>query len=107
MIEAKRKEALVLKVASFAQDVLTDKDQEILAKILTTEPMLKALGQVYAYAMNSHYEFRAVDFSVPEEQHKASAMQGHIQGCLRAIDILFQLITLPEETQDDSPDTDA
>jgi hypothetical protein len=105
MIDQKQRENLTQKVAAFSQDVLTDKDKDVLARIITTEPMLKALGQIYGFATNSYLQFGGVDLSNESERHKASALQGHIQGYFGAIDLLFQLITLPEEIEDDEPES--
>ncbi len=78
----------------------TDKDQELLTAMLTSETGLKALGRVMAWANYSTTGFMQVDLATQTGLRDAMSLQGRINGYFSAVELLFGLITLPEETED-------
>ena len=89
---------LMGKMTQMAGQPLTDKDIESLEKMLSSEPLLKALGQLYASAFNQAQEFMNVDFAQPESVAVASRIQGAVRGAMSMIQDIFNL-TLQEEIE--------
>jgi hypothetical protein len=89
------------RIKTHSDELLTDKDKEVLTTMLTCEPGLKAFGKIYALANAYPSGFMQIDFSTAKGASDAAQLQGHIKGLLSAVDVLFNLVTLPEENEDD------
>jgi len=101
------KSNILNRIVDYSKEDLTDKDIEILVKIFSTEPMLKALGRVYSIAQVLPLQLVSVDLGDPSAVAAASRHQGKIEGLHNSIDYLLQLVTLPqEEDEDGSTDTE-
>lgn len=86
---------------------LEDKDVEVLADILHTEPMLKALGRIRASLDDAAFALVNADLGDERQRAAASRLQGNVHGGLGFIDTLIALAseTLPEDEDNDSPAT--
>jgi len=86
---------------------MEDKDVEMLADILHTEPMLKALGRIRAGADMAAFSLVNTDLGKEPERHAASRLQGIVHGSIGVIDTLIGLASepLPEDIDDGSPAT--
>lgn len=105
-ITQKQKENLLQKIqVDYFGAPITDKDQGILADILHTEPMLKALGRIKADTENMALSLMNADLGDEKERHQASIVQGMVRGRIQTIEALMDLAALPEEQEDGSPAT--
>jgi hypothetical protein len=93
------------RIAAYQMDALTEKDQEVLCGLIHTEPMLKALGQLLAFANGLPHSMIQLRLTDPEQLEQAIRTQGLAQGYIQSIESLLALITLPEETDDDDSTT--
>ena len=107
LLNEEQKAGLWIKIhqAQFAQ--MSEKDLEVLAGILRTEPMVKALGQIYAGCNSLPAQFVGLDLMDDEDRGKGIKLQGLIQGGVDFIDGLLSLVTLPEERSDDGTEPPA
>jgi len=83
------------------KEPLTDKDKEAVTLLLTSEPGSKALGRVLEAAENLPKALMSLDLSTPIGMRDATHLQGRVAGYVHAIEIIFDLITLPEESEND------
>ena len=79
----------------------TDKDQELLTAMLTSETGLKAVGKVMAWANLAVTGFMQVDLATEMGRKDAMNLQGRISGYFHGVELLFGLITLPEEEENE------
>jgi len=86
---------------------LEDRDVEVLADILHTEPMLKALGRLRAGAQMAAFNLVNANLGDERERAAASRLQGTVHGTLGVIDTLISLASepLPEDIDDGSSAT--
>ncbi len=82
---------------------LTEKDIEVITGILHSESMLKALGRVYGMAHELPTTLLKANLEDPTERGQAIRVQGMVQGYLNAIELLLDLVVLPEGDDDVSP----
>lgn len=102
-ITERQKENLLAKIqGEYYGSVITDKDQGVLADILHTEPMLRALGRIKADVENLALSLVNVDLGDESQRHQASAIQGIVRGTIATIEALLGLASLPEEKEDDT-----
>lgn len=98
-MDAAEKKRLFVVISGLSGDTWSDKEKEILEKILHTEVVLKAFkvldDQVKTRA---YFGFMSIDFTNPDAASKAAFLQGNLRGALGAVDALFEL-TLQEETE--------
>ena len=101
MISQEHKTRLWEQVQTAGPIVLTEKDQDLLAKMISSEPMVKALSAIWYDVVLQPSQFMGLDLSEPGQVVEGAKIQGRAQGMLNAIELLFNLITLPEEDLDD------
>ena len=102
-LDTEQAESLQRKIAeTYKGAPMEDKDVEVLADILHTEPMLKALGRLRADAEEAAFGLITVDLGNEVGRHTASRLQGAVRGRLGTIEALIGLATLPEENEDGS-----
>ena len=82
---------------------LEERDVEMLADILHTEPMLKALGRIRGAADQAAFNLVNANLGDEKERHAASRLQGVVHGSIGVIDTIIGLASLPEDMDDDSP----
>lgn len=88
---------------SLAGVSLSDKDVDVLGKILGSEPMLKALAVLYSQANAAPSDLLRMNLDDPQQRHDATLLQGAIAGLVNGIEALFALATdkSPEDEDDD------
>ena len=96
-ISAEQRSNLFAKIRSLMVAEITDQDKDLLFDLLHTEPLLKALGQVLALANELPMQILGVDLTDPETRNAAIQCQGQFQGYINSLEVLFDLIALPEE----------
>jgi len=101
-ITEERKAALLEKIQQYQNAGLEEKEVELLCGILQSETMLKALGQIVAMAKETPQQILNFVLTTPEGLDQGIRTQGFALGLLNAIECLYALITLPEETSDDN-----
>lgn len=99
-----RKAGIWDKLRAMGDEPLTPKDVEALTMMLTCEPGLKGLGRLAVFADESARGFVALDLGTPQGVAEGLKLQGRIQGYLHSLEVLYGLITLPEE--DENVDSD-
>ena len=100
-ISQERRANIWKSIMGFIDEPLTDKDEEILEQVFSMESFCKAMGKVYARAQATPMQIMGVNLASSEGQCSGSQMQGQVYGLLGAVDILLDLITLPEEIDDE------
>jgi hypothetical protein len=106
-ITSKQKDGLLQKIgAEYFGAPISDKDQGVLADLLHTEPLLKALGRIKADTEQMAMNLVNANLGDEQERHQASVVQGIVRGRINTIEALLDLATLPEEEEDDEPATD-
>jgi hypothetical protein len=106
-ITSEQKERLWERLQAYDGQPLTEKEQETLVGLLHSEPMVKALSQLLRSTNDLPGEyFTQFNLADPLGVAQAIKLQGVITGNIQAIEALFSLITLPEEKQDDEPESD-
>jgi len=104
-LSLKQKDNLLEKISGeYFGMALTDKEQGILAEILYTEPVLKALGRIKADTDNMAMNLVNADLGDEIQRHQASVIQGIVRGRINTIEALLDLASLPEEEDDDAAD---
>ena len=87
-------------------DSMSQKDVEVLCNIIHSEPMLKALALLYKNAQEVPMQFLQLNLGDDSQRAVASELQGRAKGIISTIDSLLDIITLPEEEDNGSTDTD-
>jgi hypothetical protein len=101
MIEEARKEQIQKRIVEFSTQELNDKDVDVLVQIYNSEPMLKALGKCFAVSQALPSLMMSLDLGDPVQVATASRVQGRVQGVTETIDYLLQMVTLPQEDEED------
>ncbi len=101
MISADFAEKLYTRMQEHSATVLDSEEIEILAKLISSDVMLKALGQAFAFCRNTEGEMSRIDMSQPGSVLDFAKAQGQIQGVNHIITGLLGLITEKDEEDDE------
>ena len=97
-----QKQRLLDKISGeFFGSAISDQDQGILADILHTEPLLRALGRIKADTDIMAMNLVNADLGDESQRHGASVVQGIVRGRINTIEALLDLASLPEEENDE------
>lgn len=82
-----------------AQEEMTSQEKEIVCKMLTSQPLLKLLGQIWLIGAGQN--IHQLDLMTPEGIANACKVQGKAEGVVYAFELLFSAVT--EEVNLDIP----
>ena len=103
MLTVERKEKYWNLMQEQGGEPLLDKDLEAITMMMTSQPGLKAFGRIFAAANTLPRAIMTLDLSTEVGRRDAVQLQGRVAGYIHAIEIIFDLITLPEEDEDEQP----
>lgn len=84
---------------------LTDKDKEVLGRLVNSEPVLKGLAQVVRMGLNGAGDFfKSANVLDPAQQMQVLRLQGSVDGTLLAVQNLINLAIVEEDEEEDNSD---
>jgi hypothetical protein len=86
---------------------LTDKEAELLGRLLNSEPLIRALTVIYWQSRQIPMEFANMDLLDPKGAREATLAQGQMVGIRNTIEALLQLTEVPgDEEEEESGETE-
>lgn len=102
MIKAEFAEKLYIRILEHSVSQLTGEELETLSKLMSSDVMLKALGQGLGYCRVIEAEMAKLNMAEPGSVIEFTKGQGQIQGINKMVEGLLNLITEKEEGDDNS-----
>ncbi len=100
-LDTDQRERFSEQIKLHATEPLSEKDKELLTTMLTCKTGMLAFGKIYAQALGLPGGFLQLDMATEQGRRDAVFLQGRVQGLVEAIDVLFELVALPEEEDDE------
>lgn len=85
-----------------AETSLSDKDVDILGKLLGSEPMMKALAIMYSQINAAPMALLKANLEDVQQRADAIRLQGQVFGTVHAIEGLFALATVEEPEEEET-----
>lgn len=97
MITTEFAEKLYIRMQEHAFSSLDEEETELLSKLLSSDVILKALGQAFAFCRNTESEMAKLNMADPGAVLEFTRAQGQIQGVNHIVTGLLGLITEKDE----------
>ena len=76
---------------TLAGEEMDSKEKELVCQMLTSQPLLKLLGQIWI--MGAGQNIHQLDFMTPEGIAQACKIQGKAEGMVYAMELIFSAVT--------------
>ena len=76
---------------TLAQDEMSGNEKELVCQMLTSQPLLKLLGQLWL--MGAGQNIHQLDLMTPEGIAQACKVQGKAEGLVHAFELIFSAVT--------------